>query len=314
VGADGVRCRACLRIWPVRRGVLCLGQGAGFPRDLSEARSADLLAIAESAGWQVAVHDFLRPLDPLLYRRAVDEYRSQWRCLLPRQPQARVLDLRCTWGPIAVNLAEDFGLVVAADPHFEMARFTALRAAALGLGNVRPVCLDPARRLPFPPGYFDVVVLHEIIEWIDPAASLAEIRRVLAPGGAVFLTAGNRLSLAHRMAGRTESGRAPKAAPRRLGEYRRALAAAGLAPRAAFAILPSDTEPFYLVPLGQRGALRYFLDNLFENAGVQRALAQRNLLGAYQAARLAWRLARHVPLEWLVQHVVPGYGLLAVRP
>ncbi len=76
-------CRACGRAWPLKAGVACFGESPEFHQDLDAVHVAELLALAEGAGWQVALHDYLRPLNPSLYRRAVDEYRSQWRCLIP---------------------------------------------------------------------------------------------------------------------------------------------------------------------------------------------------------------------------------------
>jgi len=51
--------------------------------------------------------------------------------------------------------------------------------------------------LPFADGSFDVVVFNEIFEHlrIDPIRTMAEIRRVLAPGGVLLLSTPNGLSL-----------------------------------------------------------------------------------------------------------------------
>lgn len=317
-----VVCPGCTRAWPLTAGVACLGHAPDYPVGLPDEQLAEALAIAERSGWQAALHDYLRPLDNQLYRRAVDEYRAQWRCLVPRHPEARLLDLRCGWGPIAVNLAPDYGLVIAADTRYELARFTALRAEAAGLGHLAPVCLDPAQSLPFSAGFFDVVVLHEVLEWGDLPHLLREVHRVLAPGGQVFLNAGNRLNVAQMLASVQQrlSGQGPAAAPGRparphtLPGYRRALRAAGLAPEADFGVLPSATEPFFIVPLASRGGLKYFLDGLFQNPSLRRALSQRNMLAVYQTAQAAWRLARFLPVETIVRQMMPGYGLLASKP
>jgi SAM-dependent methyltransferase len=318
-GAAELTCAACGGHWPLDNGVAGFGQNADYPQDLPGDRLVELVSVAEASGWQTALHDHLRAWDASLYRRAVDEYRAQWRCLIPSHPAARLLDLRCGLGPIAVNLAPSYGLVVAADTRYEPARFTALRAAGRGLDNVRPVTLNPQQRLPFPAGSFEVVVLHEVVEWGQPAALLKEAARVLTPGGCLFLNAANPLNPA-RLLGARPGKAGPAASPRPLARgrtlpgYRRALASAGLRLQEQWGILPSVAEPFFVVPLRSRGALRYFLDSLFANAGLRRALSQRRLLGAYQVAQAVWKLARPLPLEPLVRLALPGYGLLASKP
>lgn len=57
--------------------------------------------------------------------------------------------------------------------------------------------LYDGRSLPFPDGSFDLAVAFQVIEHVEaPAAFLAELRRVLKPGGACLLTTPNRV---HRL-------------------------------------------------------------------------------------------------------------------
>ncbi len=321
-------CPACGQSWPYPGGVAHLGEALDFPQDFPADQLAEMLNIAETSGWQAALHDYMRPLDPHRYRHAVDEYRAQWRCLLPQHAAARVLDFRCGFGPISVSLAEDYGQVVAADTRLELARFTALRARAAGLRNVRALSLDPRQRLPFPTAHFQIVVLQAALEWGDPDALLREVARVLAPGGWLLLNVPNQLNAAHLLqttqgwfkrgsAAKDEAAqpRAAAAAPllRTLAGHRRALTQAGFGTGNTYAVLPSVSEPFYVVPLGSRGALQFFLDNLFNDASLHLALAERRLLAPYQLAKAMWRAARLLPLEPVLRHFMPGYALLAPR-
>jgi SAM-dependent methyltransferase len=324
----GLTCAGCGQTWPLVKGVAQFGEAPDFPQDFSPAQIEELLGIAETAGWQAALHDHMRPLDPRRYRHAVDEYRAQWRCLVPRRPDARILDFRCGWGPVAVCLAEDYGEVVAADTSAALARFTALRAQAVGAGNLRAVSLDPRQRLPFTTGYFNVVVLEAALEWGEPDALLREVSRVLAPGGVLFVNVPNQLNAAHLLqtaqgwlkrpqADRARDSDAPVVAgaqPLTLSGYRRALARAGFGLGAGYAVLPSVAEPFYLVPLGSGGSLQFFLDNLFNDASLHLALAERHLLAPYQLARALWQGLRFLPTEPVLRHFMPGYALLASRP
>lgn len=101
------------------------------------------------------------------------------RRLLPLEGR-RVLDLGCGKGRFGRALVARGARVVGLDLSAAMLR------SAEGLERVR----GSARRLPFDSGAFDRVVAVEVFEHLPPAAwdrTLAEIRRVLAPGGVLAI-------------------------------------------------------------------------------------------------------------------------------
>jgi SAM-dependent methyltransferase len=112
--------------------------------------------------------------------------------VLPRlAPGTRLLDCGCGPGAITVGLAQRVapGLVVAVDREPSQTALTAERAAAEGVDNVEVQVADVAA-LPFPEGSFDAVFAHALLEHLSrPAEALAEMRRVLAPGGMIALAA-----------------------------------------------------------------------------------------------------------------------------
>ncbi|MEA3345896.1 MAG: class I SAM-dependent methyltransferase [Chloroflexota bacterium] len=56
------------------------------------------------------------------------------------------------------------------------------------------IVVAPAERLPFASGFFEVVLLHEVIEHVeDDRRAIQEVYRVLAPGGRMVIFAPNRL-------------------------------------------------------------------------------------------------------------------------
>jgi SAM-dependent methyltransferase len=102
------------------------------------------------------------------------------------RPGERVLELACGPGGVGIAAARvvgPAGEVVVSDVAAEMTAIAAGRAAALGLGNVRALTLD-LDDLDQPDQAYDVVLCREGLMFaFDPARAVAEIRRVLRPGG-----------------------------------------------------------------------------------------------------------------------------------
>jgi len=98
-----------------------------------------------------------------------------------------VLDLACGPGIVTVALAPKARSVTAFDLTPEMLARAQARCAAAGLANVTTRQGD-AEHLPFADGAFDCVVTRfSIHHFTDPAAVLAEVRRVLKPGGRLLV-------------------------------------------------------------------------------------------------------------------------------
>jgi SAM-dependent methyltransferase len=100
----------------------------------------------------------------------------------PLLPPGRVLDLGCGVGHSYGELAPRESVGVDLD------------AAALA-GQDRETRVADMRRLPFPASSFASVIAVQSIEHVpDPEAALAEVARVLAPGGLAVLVTPNRLT------------------------------------------------------------------------------------------------------------------------
>lgn len=103
------------------------------------------------------------------------------------RPGMRVLDGGCGPGTITVGLAHAVapGEVVGIDPlanRLDLARST---AASQGVKNVR-FELGDLYNLPFEDGAFDAAFVHAVMEHVtNPVGALAEVRRVLKPGGVI---------------------------------------------------------------------------------------------------------------------------------
>jgi ubiquinone/menaquinone biosynthesis C-methylase UbiE len=108
--------------------------------------------------------------------------------LLPElRPGMRVLDVGCGPGSITRGLAERVapGQVVGLDLSRETLSAARQEAAARGLGNLQ-YQEGSVYQLPFPDASFDVAYAHQVFQHLgQPEAALAEMLRVLRPGGLV---------------------------------------------------------------------------------------------------------------------------------
>jgi SAM-dependent methyltransferase len=96
-------------------------------------------------------------------------------------PGRRVIDLAAGTGKLTRLLVPTGAEVVAVEP---VAGMRAQLAAALpGIQAVD----GSAEALPLPDGWADAVTVAQAFHWFDPPVALAEIRRVLRPGGHLFL-------------------------------------------------------------------------------------------------------------------------------
>lgn len=102
-------------------------------------------------------------------------------------PPKRILDAGCGSGSMARLLAARCpeARVVGVDIRPDYVAYARERARAEGLGNLS---FEPGDifHLPFPDASFDLVWSKYVLQWVkDPAAAVAELRRVTAPGGRV---------------------------------------------------------------------------------------------------------------------------------
>lgn len=107
------------------------------------------------------------------------------RTLAALEGARRLLDLGCGTGRFAVLAAERLGgRVWGVDASDEMLREARSRPGAERVGWRRA----DAAELPFKPGWFDAVHSHLVLHLVaDRAATVAEIARVLGPGGRVVV-------------------------------------------------------------------------------------------------------------------------------
>jgi 2-polyprenyl-3-methyl-5-hydroxy-6-metoxy-1,4-benzoquinol methylase len=105
----------------------------------------------------------------------------------------RTLDLGCGMGGLTVALRRAGARVVGHEPNRAYGAICALRAARYGLAL--PFVAATGEALPFRDGAFERVVCLDVLEHAASLEeTLAEIARVLAPGGRAVVTATNRFA------------------------------------------------------------------------------------------------------------------------
>jgi len=125
-------------------------------------------------------------------RQHLQSFKQRTFDALGLEPGRRVLDVGCGPGSDLIDLARRVlpgGSVVGVDAAATMVSEAERRAVEAGLtGVVQAVQVDAAR-LPFPDGSFAAARSERVLQHLEaPVAVLAEMARVVAPGGVVLAT------------------------------------------------------------------------------------------------------------------------------
>lgn len=116
-----------------------------------------------------------------------------------------VLEFGCNVGGSAVVLAALGARLHAVDIDLPLTAITEANLTRHGL-KATVLRVEEGRALPFPDASFDLVVANSVLEYVDPARLrevIAEIRRLLRPGGHLFICGtASRLALRERHSGR----------------------------------------------------------------------------------------------------------------
>lgn len=96
-------------------------------------------------------------------------------------PGARILDLACGTGLVAAELVARGYRVTGADVSEPMLRIARERAPGATFVTAR------AEALPFPTSSFDAATCAQAFHWFDEAAAIAELTRVVRPGGTIAI-------------------------------------------------------------------------------------------------------------------------------
>lgn len=134
--------------------------------------------------------------------------------LLPLKPSDAILEIGPGLGQICTSVARKVATVDALEVVRGQAEFCAERCRQEGIENVRITGGGDNCELPYADASFDGVILNLVLEWCAWRAEgshvamhrklLAEISRVLKPGGFAYIATKNRFSLRLLTGGRDE--------------------------------------------------------------------------------------------------------------
>ncbi len=121
------------------------------------------------------------------HRFLLEPFIDRLRVELP--PPRRALDLGCGTGVVSLALARRDFSVVGVDHSQDMLEIAERKAAGEGLAESCRFMTGDVRDVPFGDGAFDVVTCQGLLHHLeDPEPCLRELKRVLRPGGAFFLS------------------------------------------------------------------------------------------------------------------------------
>lgn len=278
-----------------------------------EAELEKALAVIDAEGWDAFEARYHGTFD-----FTTQENRADWRFFTPLSRESVVLDVGAGLGRISIPLARVVGKVIACDTSTVRMRFLKKLAQAKGLTNVETLVADILEP-PFEEGTFDLIVMNGVLEWVgktdrcaDPreaqVAALRACKRLLKPGGCLYVGIENRAALAY-LRGIDHSGlRFTSYLPRFLADwytrmrkghrydtytytkkgYAKLFAEAGLDPD-FYLVYPGYNLPRVLIPYERLGILSYALSTM--TAGNTRG---RRFMQSLMRFGLAARAYRHV--------------------
>lgn len=278
-----------------------------------------LNAIARQQGWRSGVS---AAYDSELLRYVDNPDRLIFLALLPLSPGDAILEIGPGLGQISIPLSRRVATVDALEVVRGQAEFCAERSRQEEAGNIRITAGGDKCELPYADASFNGVILNLVLEWCGWRAGgshdemhrklLAEVSRVLKPGGFFYLATKNRFSLRLLTGGLDEhmfQMRFGSALPRRLSrmllrgrrppghlhsyrELRRLLAGAGFDRMDSYWATPEMRWPTHMLH--------------FESAEFAR---QRRQVPQGENARTRL-IAACLPAA-LIKHVAPGLAFLA---
>ena len=112
------------------------------------------------------------------------KWKSKIDKVLKYKTKGKILDIGCAFGYFLKNIGKSFKLY-----GIDISEYAIGRAKKI-LPKAKLICADASESMPFQKNYFDVVTAFHVIEHVKhPESIIKNIKKVLKPGGYLFLEA-----------------------------------------------------------------------------------------------------------------------------
>lgn len=192
---------------------IVLGKPTPYWGEIDAEHMHRLLEQSRHDGWRKAVQN---ETPPALQQYITEPERAAFQHILPLAEDSLILDLGAGLGGIAAELAKKFR-VVALEGVAERAQFIAIRAQQDGLARNLATINGAIHQVRFAPAQFDAAVVNGVLEWVglfDLSLPVEEaqtrfmdsLRRLLKPGGLIYVGIENRIGWTQLRGGSDHSG------------------------------------------------------------------------------------------------------------
>jgi SAM-dependent methyltransferase len=199
----GYDCASCKRSYSMKDGILEMTSTSTTLGEFSNEQMQEILRAAEAQGWRSALATDVKAKNPAVLDLILNQKRSRFLELLPQPEDGIAVDIGCGYGGISWQLAKKYRQVFSLDSGLERLKFLNVIRKQENVDNLLPIHHANATSLPFADGSVDLVVMVGVFEYLPlafPEKSiedvqrrvLAELYRVLKPGGHLYLGTKNR--------------------------------------------------------------------------------------------------------------------------
>jgi len=210
-------CEHCGTQCTIEEGVYdFIGEHGSYWGEIFLEEMQQTLETAKTLGWRAAARE-AGFKHPNMNEYIMSNMRIDWlfHCIDFSKTKS-CLDLGSGWGAITFGLAKYYDEVWSLEAVKQRIEFQKIRKEQDDINNIKFVRADWLR-LPFPDNYFDLVVANGVLEWIglsdysrNPRQLqlnfLKEVKRVLKPGGCLYIGTENRFALSFFLGAKDHSG------------------------------------------------------------------------------------------------------------